>query len=176
MASGNTLLTLGVGDEQTPASSYAGIEQIAGASTPAEQFLVFAFDSSSVEYMDFKCVMPRHYGGGGVTVTFISSTSTTAGGTDGYVLSAAFRRVQDDAEDLDTTAQTYDYNNTAEIQPPSVKGEVTYDTVTFTNTGSDMDDVAAGEMFIFRIRRLTSDANDTLTEDIYVHSIEIKET
>ena len=39
------------------------------------------------------------------------------------ITTAAFRRVADDAEDLDTTAQTYDYNDTGDIDRPF--GEIT---------------------------------------------------
>lgn len=173
MASGDVLIQLTPLDNSPPATLYATLDTVTGASTPAESIPVLDFDGAAqTEYADFYCLMPRNYAGGGVTLTFIwsaSSASNTA------VWSAAFRRVADDAEDLDTTAQTYDYNTTGALTPPSAVGEVAYDTLTFTD-GADMDSVAAGEYFILRVKRIYDDANDTLAGDISLHAIEIKET
>jgi hypothetical protein len=172
MASGDTLLTLFPQDNTPPATLYATFDTMAGTSTPAEAIPVLDFDDTAVEYADFYCVMPRNYAGGGVTLTFVWSAAATA---NAAVLSAAFRRVQDDAEDLDTTAQTYDYNNTGALTPPNIVGEVAYDTLTFTD-GADMDSVAAGEYFILRLRRVPTDGSDTLVGDLSLHVTEVKET
>lgn len=174
MASGDTLLILTPLDNCPPATLYATLDTVTGTSTPAENVPVLDFDGSAqTEYADFYCTMPRNYAGTtGVTLTFFwsaSSTSNTA------TWSAAFRRVEDDGEDLDTTAFTYDYNATGALTPPNVVGEVAYDTLTFTN-GADMDGVVAGEYFILRVRRQYDDANDTLAGDISLHAVEIKET
>ena len=44
----------------------------------------------------------------------------------------AFRSFEDDTEDLDTTAHTYDYNTVNIATLPTAVGEVSYDSITFT--------------------------------------------
>jgi hypothetical protein len=172
LASGDTLLILTPLDNTPPATVYATIDTMTGTSTPAEAIPVLDYDDTTAEYADFYCVMPRNYAAGGVTLTFIWSAAATA---NTAVLRAAFRRVADDTEDLDTTAQTYDYNTTGALTPPSAVGEVAYDTLTFTD-GADMDSVAVGEYFILRVGRAPADGNDSLVGDLSLHAVEIKET
>ncbi len=172
MASGDTLITLSPLDNVPPATVYATFDTMVGTSSPVESVPVLDFDDTTAEYADFYCMLPRNYNGGGVTITFAWSAAAT---TNTAVWRAAFRRVQDDAEDLDTTAQTYDYNTTGALTPASAVGEVAYDTLTFTD-GADMDSVAVGEYFILRVGRAPADGNDTLVGDASIHAIEIKET
>ena len=177
MASGDLLFTLPVGTLHPPATSGAAFTAIAGASSPAERFVVAAFDSTNVEYLDTdQLTMPANYSGGGITIKVVTSTTSVAGGTAGYVYGGAFRRIADDAEDLDTTAHSYDFNDSVEIQPPSVVGETTVDDITFVTAGSDMDDVVAGDQFVFRVRRNPGHSDDTLGEDTYLQSVLIYET
>src|SRR3990167_3311405 len=120
MATGATLLTLFPQDNTPPATISATLDVMVGTSTPVESVQVLDFDDTTVEYADFYCVMPRHYGGGGVTLTFVWSAAQA---TNNGVWAAAFRRVADDVEDLDTTVQTYDYSTTADLTHASVVGE-----------------------------------------------------
>lgn len=139
-----------------PAANYPQPIIVAGGSTPAERIQAWAFDPATVEYLDYLCFL-NGYDGGGLTVTL----GFTAGATSGNVIwSAAIRRVQDDAEDLDTS-QTYDYNNASAKAVANVSREVAYTSITFTN-GADMDNLANNEIFILRVRRFATDANDTL--------------
>lgn len=171
MASGNTLFVLTPQASSPTATVAAQIDIVVGTSTPVEWFPVLAFDTTTVEYADFHgLIMPAHYGGGGVTVSIRSSCGTTTGTLQWAV---AFRRIADDAEDLDTTAQTYDYNTVNIGTLASAAGELTYDDITFTD-GADMDSVAAGDSFTLRIRRDTG--SDTMASDAFLHSILIKET
>ena len=55
-------------------------------------------------------------------------------------------------------------------------GETTVDDITFVTTGSDMDDVVAGDQFVFRVRRNPGHSDDTLGEDTYLQSVLIYET
>lgn len=171
MASGDTLLVLTPLDNVPPATIYATLDTMVGTSTPVESVPVLDFDDTTVEYADFYCTMPRNYAGGGVTLTFFWSA---AAATNNGAWAAAFRRVADDAEDLDTTAQTYDYNQTADLTPASAVGEVAYDTLTFTD-GADMDSVSAGDYFILRVKR-PAPSGTKITGDCSIHAIEIKET
>jgi len=172
MASGDTLLILTPLDNVPPATVYATLDTMVGASTPVESIPVLDFDDTTAEYADFYCVMPRNYASGGLTITFAWSAANTS---NTAVLRAALRRVQDDTDDLDTTDGSYDFNTTGALTPPSTVGKVVYDTLTFTN-GADMDSVAVGEYFILRIGRAPADGNDTLVGDVSIHAIEIKET
>lgn len=172
MASGNTLLWLGPQNVCGPATLAAQLDSIAGTSTPAETIPVLAFDSATTEYADFRCKMPQHYAGGGVTVVICSGAGTATGGVTWEV---AFRSIEDDTEDLDTTAHTYDYNTVDVTTLASVVGEVTYDNITFTN-GADMDSVGAGDEFVLRIRRKHDDADDTAAADAFLIGMEVRES
>lgn len=115
--------------------------------------------------------MTTAYTNGGITIQIKwSSVDQTTGNVK---WNAAFRRVADDAEDLDV-AQTYDFN-TVTATTTNVAGEVDYTTITFTN-GADMDSVVAGDMFIVRLQREGANAADTMTNDAQLHYIVIQET
>ena len=173
MASGNSLLALFPYDAIPTATLYATLDVVVGASTPVENIPVLDFDDTTQEYTDFYCVMPEHYGGGGITITVMFSAAQAA--TDVVAWQAAFRRVADDAEDLDTTAHTYVYNEVI-ATAPSVVGEVAYDNITFTD-GADMDSVVAGDYFILRVTRDPTPSSGTdVTGDASIHAIHIKET
>lgn len=159
-------------DGSPPATLYATFDFMVGTSAPVENIPVLDFDDTNIKYMDFYCQMPRNYGAGGLTLKF---TWSGAAATNAVVWSAAIRRVPDDAEDLDTTVFTYDYNNASAATAPSAIGETSEDTVAFTD-GADMDSTAAGEYFILRIRRVPTDAGDTMVGDASLHSVEVKET
>ena len=157
MASGQAVCV--VNAIMPPATSGAAFTVRPGGSSPAEQVACYAFDAAADEYLDFYCTLVG-YGGGGLTFTIKSMAATAV--TGGALIALAIRRIQDDAEDVDT-AQTYDYN---EIRIPcaSAAGEFSYDTITFTN-GVDMDNVLNGEDFVLRMRRRGSDNTATTGDD-----------
>lgn len=171
MASGNTLLVFTARDGVPSATSGAAHGILAGAASPAEGVPYLAFDSATAEYADFQGVLPRNYASGGLTLTLHWASGVT---TNNTVWNAAFRRVQDDAEDLDTTAHSYDYNAVT-ATTASAAGEVDYATVTFTD-GADMDSLAVGELFVLRIKRDATNGSDTMSGDAYLIAIEVKET
>lgn len=173
MASGNTLLVFTARDGIPSATAGAAHAIYAGGASPAEGVPVLDFDSGSDEHADFIGVMPRHYAGGGLTLTLYWIASATSGTCR---WDAAFRRIQDDAEDIDTTAHSYDYNSTG-ATPASAAGEVDYATITFTD-GADMDSLAVGELFNLRIRRDAdgTGGTDDMTGDARLVAIEVKET
>lgn len=172
MASGDTLLILTPLHNSPPATLYATEDWMVGTSTPVESIPVLDFDDTTVEYADFYCEMPLNYSAAtGITLTFKWSAAQA---TNNGAWAAALRRVADDTVDLDTTAHTYDYNTTADLTPPSVVGEVAYDTLTFT-AGADMDNVVGGDYFILRVRR-PAPVGTKITGDCSIHSIAIKDT
>jgi len=154
-----------------PATAYATPDARAGGSTPAESFPVWDFDDTTVESLDFHGVLSPQYGGGGLTVRIRwSATSATS---NAVRWEAAFRRIEDDAEDVDTS-HSYDYNGVT-ATTASASGEVDYTTITFTS-GADMDSLAAGESFVLRLRRKADDAADNMTGDAELHAVIVTET
>lgn len=174
MASGDTLLILEAANAKLPGSSAAQFVGLAGGASPTEQDVLLAFDDDNVEYADFKCVLPRNYAGGGLTITLTWSAESAT--TNAVVWEAAIRRINDDAEDFDSTAHSYTFNAASAATAPSAVGEFSYDNITFVDSGSDMDDVVEGEVFWLRIRRNASSGSDTMAGDARLSTIEIRET
>jgi hypothetical protein len=174
MASGDTLLIMTAEHANPPnATTAAQLTVMGGASTPAESIPVVAFDDTTEEFMDYRGVMPQFFSGGGTTVIIGYSAAEAA--PDVVAWGAAFRRIADDAEDLDTTSHSYDFNVVVDTAPSAV-GEVAYASITFT-AGADMDGVVAGDYFDLRIFRDTTPSSGTdVTGDASIHFIEIRET
>ena len=165
MASGDSLLILGPKQADPTATVHAIMTSIPGGSTPAEQYPIFAF-----VYLDFHCVMPEHYDGGGLTIDVITGAASTS---NSYRFEAALRRIEDDTDDIETS-HTYDYNGVT-ITPPTVVGEIGHDDITFTN-GADMDSVVAGDKFVLRLYRDHDHAGDTMAAYAYLHHLHVQET
>lgn len=147
-----------------PATLAATETIIAGVSSPAENIPAYAFDAGTIEYMDFICRMSPQYGGGGVTAKHAWTSASATSNACRW--EGAFRRIADDAENILGSAHTYDFN-AVDATAPSVAGEPVYDDIPFTD-GADMDSVAAGELFIYRVRRNASHANDNMTGDAHL--------
>lgn len=171
MASGDTLLILTAQAATPPATTFATFDVLVGAATPTETVPVLDFDDTTDEHADFICELPRNYAGGGLTCVLKYAAAAATGNVK---LDLAIRRVADDAEDIDTTAHSYDYN-TVTATVASAIGEVDYATITFAD-GADMDSLAVGELFILRVRRDADNVADTLVGDAMLISIEIRET
>ncbi len=156
-----------------PTTLAASFNTRAGGSTPAEATPLLEFDASTAWYMDFVGRLGSNYAGNGLTVKFFWMAASATTGVTRW--GAAFRRVQDDAEDLDTS-QTYDFNETDDTTA-SASGEVSEVTITFTS-GADMDNLAAGEMFILRVYRNAGHANDTMAGNaqLLYSTIALRET
>lgn len=170
MATGQVVAFPAENHVSPPATLPAFIGRIAGTSSPAEIFRVWTFPDAAAAHLNFRFVL-KGYGGGGLTVKLFWSAGTAS---NNCVWQGAFVRIADDAKDMDTTAQVYDYN-TVTAAAPSAIGELSYDTITFTN-GSDMDSVADGEIFEFRLKRDPAHASDNLANTAYLWSILIYET
>ncbi len=167
MASGDSLVTFTPLHNEPPASNFATIDY-------RNNHPVLDFDAATDEEAVFSAVMPRHYDGGGVTVTIGWMASTATSGN--CIWQAAFMSVTDDADDLDTKAFAA-FNDTGQVTPASASGEVAYDTITFTD-GVDMDSVAVGEYFKFKVRRDAdgTTATEDMTNDAELVFVEIRET
>lgn len=169
MASGDTLVVFTPLNNIPPSSNYATLDTRNG-------YPVLDFDDTTDEEAIFSAVMPRHYAGGGVTVTLGWMATDTTVTSQNVVWQGAFMSVSDDVDDLDSKAFAA-FNGSGAVAEPSASGEVGYDTITFTD-GADMDSVAVGELFYFKVRRDADDtsATDSLTDDAELVFVEIKET
>jgi hypothetical protein len=156
-----------------PDANAATPDSMVGGSTPGEVVPVEDFDAGADEYIDLLGHLASTYDGGGITLKIPWSASSATSGN--IVLDAAFRRLQDDAEDIDTS-HSYSFNSVTDAAP-SAAGEIVTASITFTD-GADMDSLAAGEKFILRIRRNGDDASDTMSGDaeLHVYGIEGIET
>lgn len=163
MASGDTLLTFTPLANQPPASTYATLDT-------RNSHPVLDFDAAADEVAIFGDVLPRHYSGGGLTVTLIwLATSATSGNV---VWSVAIER-RDTGTDLD--ADSFASAQTATAAAPGTSGAPAYTTIAFTS-GAQMDSLAAGEAFRLKVSRTGSSGSDTMTGDAELLAVEVKET
>jgi len=163
MASGDPVVQ--VIDTMPPGATSAALTARAGGSTPAESVIVYAFDASSSEYMDFKCKLVG-YAGGGLTFTIVWSAALATSGQTRWEIGV--RRMADDAEDIDGS-HTYVTNGVSDTAA-SASGEVSYPTIAFTD-GADMDSWAEGEIAIVRIYRDHDHGDDGMTGDAELWSL-----
>jgi hypothetical protein len=162
MASGNTLLVFGPLNNNPPATNYATFDT--RNSVP-----VLDFDASTDEAAVFSGVLPRHYSGGGLTLTcHCAMTSATSGNV---ILQAAIERMNTD-EDTDSFASAQSSTATA---VNGTSGIVFPVTATFTS-GAQMDSLAAGEPFRLKINRDADNGSDTATGDLELVMVEVQET
>lgn len=163
MASGDTLVIFRPQDNEPPASNYATLDT-------RNQHPVLDFDDSTNESAVFSGVMPRHYGGGGVTVYLHYAMSSAEANTVDW--DGAFERIGDQQQDLDADgfAAVQSVDNTT---VPGTSGLVDIVSIAFTN-GAQMDSVAVGEGFRFKITR--DAVSDDAAGDAELRFVEIKET
>lgn len=132
---------------------------------------ILDFDAAADEIAVFSGVLPRQYAGGGITITLVWLASTATSGNVKW--DGAFERHQDDVTDLDSDNFASYQTNTDVCA--SASGEPQYTAITFTN-GAQIDNLAVGESFRFKIRRHGTDSADTMTGDAELLTIELKET
>lgn len=162
MASGNTLAIFTPEADQPPSSGYMSFATRNG-------HLVLEATAGSTDTAIFSGVMPRNYGGGGITayVTWCAKTATT--GTIGFDIT--FERDNDTADitaDHWATAQTI----TAATVPGST-GTLKQTNVAITAGAAGTASIAAGDAFRVRVRRLSG---DTATGNAQFFALELKET
>lgn len=162
MASGDTLSVFTARDVEPPATNYATLDL-------RNVRPVLDFDQTTQEAAIFSGVLPRNYAGGGLTVYAHWSADVTTG-TVGW--DSAFERIGAAQQDLDVDGfATANVITAATVDATS--GNVSITNVAHTS-GAQMDSLAAGEAFRFRIRRDV--ATDTAAGDANLLAVEIKET
>lgn len=163
MATGNTLLTFHPFNNEPPSSAYATLDTRNGHP-------VLDFDDTTQEAAIFTGILPRHYGGGGITVYVHWAATSATSGTGGW--DVAFERIGNGSQDIDADSFATPQTVTA-ATVPGTSGNVSITDVAIAD-GANMDSLAAGESFRIRIRRDVT--NDTATGDLELIGIEIKET
>jgi hypothetical protein len=163
MATGQTLITFYPQNAEPPSTNYATFAL-------RNQHLVAQFDASTQEGLNFRAILPRNYGGGGITVYVHYAATSATTGTGGWDVS--FERIGDGQQDIDSdgfaTAQTI-----TAATVPGTSGNIDILNVAVSN-GANMDSIAVGEAFRLRVRRDV--ANDTASGDLELFAVELKET
>jgi hypothetical protein len=164
MASGNSMVALLPLENEAPASAFATFDLRNGHP-------VLDFDAGTDESAVWTRFLPRHYGGGGLTATVcFSATSATSGNV---VWNGQIERIDDEGLDID--ADSFASAQAVTAAAPATSGAVQYATITFTS-GAQMDSLAAGELFRFKLTRDADNGSDTMTGDAEVLGISIHET
>lgn len=162
MATGDTLVILTPQNNEPPAASFA---------TPdtRNSRLVLDFDAAADESAVFRGVMPRNYGGGGVTVNLIWMATSATSGTTRWATS--FERCNTD-QDADSFATA----NTAGGTANGTSGITTTTGINHAN-GAEMDSIAVGEEFRLKVMRDAdgTSGTDDMTGDAELCAVEIKE-
>jgi hypothetical protein len=162
MASGDTLLIFTAQHNQQPSANGATLDL-------RNNIPVLDFDAGTDEYAVFSAILPRIYAGGGLTVNcWCMATSATTGDV---IMQAAIERGTTDM-DSDSFAAA---QSSAAVTANGTSGILFNVPVAFTN-GAQMDSLAAGEPFRLKINRDANAAGDTMTGDLELVSVEVKET
>jgi hypothetical protein len=164
MASGDTLAIFTPAANQPPATNYAAL-------TTRNGHLALAFDTTTQQTAIFAGVLPRNYGGGGLTVDLDWMAASATSGTGGW--DVTFERDADAGDDMDAdsfaTAQTV-----TAVTVPGTSGVIKRSSVAITAGAAGTDSLALGEGFRLRVRRDV--ANDTAAGDLHLLAAIIRET
>ena len=163
MASGDTLVVFTALHNEPPSSDFATLDT-------RNSHPVLDFDDEIKEAAVFRGIMPRHYGGGGVTVYLhYALSSAITGDTD---WDASFERIGDQQQDLD--ADVFAAANSVDTTTvPGTSGDVDIVSIAFTD-GAEMDSIAVGSSFRLKIER--DSPNDSASGDAELVAVGIKET
>jgi hypothetical protein len=165
VASGNTLQTFTNRAASFPSSNFSTFDS-------RNAHLVLNFDHTTAESCYFEGVLPRNYSGGGITVGIQWMAATATSGN--VVWGVSFERHQAGTDDLDSDSFAAEKTVTSAV--PGTSGHVVYATIAFTD-GAEIDSIAVGEHFRIKVRRVASDAADTMNaDDAQLLSIEVRET
>lgn len=163
MASGNTLIIWRAQDNEPPSSNFATFNL-------RNNHPVLDFDDTTQETAIFTAILPRNYGGGGITA-YLHWVAAATSGTGGW--DVTFERIGNGSQDIDSdgfaTAQTV-----TAATVPGTSGNVAITSVAIADGAAGTDSTAVGETFRVRIRRDV--ANDTAVGDLQLLAIELKET
>ena len=163
MASGDTLLVFNPLNAEADSSGIATLDL-------RNDHPVVDFDDSTVEVVRFSAIMPRIYGGSGITVYIhFAMTSATSGNVKWR---AKFERL--DAGGIDIDNDSFATSKTATVSVRGTCGQIAVASISFSD-GSEIDGLQAGEGFRLHIEREGDDAGDTAAGDAELLLVELKE-
>ncbi len=171
MASGNSLFYFDASMNEPPATVQATSDlRINTVDTPDGNMHVLDFDAAQTEFAEFQSVLARHYDGGGITVVvgYMMSSATA----NGVRLDGQFKSLGD-GDNPTTKAFAAVQSVTSTV--PGTAGIIEYAEITFTD-GGQIDSLAVGEAFRFRLSRDHDDAGDDATGDLEFVFAEGRET
>jgi hypothetical protein len=161
MASGDTLLIFDALAAREPSANMATLDF-------RNQIPVRDFDDTTSESLFFVAVLPRHYGGGGITATVTWTASTATSGA--AVWETAFERGNTDLD-----ADSFATGNNAAGTANGTSGIVTQTSIAHTN-GAQIDSAAVGDLIRVRLARLPANGSDTMVGDAEFIVLELRET
>ena len=163
MASGDTLIVFTPLSNEPPSTNFATLDT-------RNLHPTLDFDATTEEKAVFTGIMPRNYGGGGVTNTIFWTGGTATSGT--VVWQTAFERI---GTVLDVDGDSFATGNNGTTVAPSTTGSTTSTAIAHTN-GAQIDSIAVGELFRVYITREVADADDSMGGDAEVYGLEVRET
>lgn len=120
----------------------------------------------------FGAVLPRRYGGAGITVYIhYAMTSATTGNVE---WSTFFERVGDGQQDIDSDGFDATGVVSSDIAVPGTSGHVDIH-ANAHSAGARLDSIAVGEYFRLKVQRTTPSTSDA-SGDAEIVAVELKET
>lgn len=159
MASGNTLCVFTPLHNQPPATAFATLDL-------RNAHPVLDFDAAADEGAIFGSVLPNHYAAGGI-LAILHWTATTA--TTGDVKwNGQFERMN-----TDLNSDSFDTALSTTTTTSGTSGIIVTTIITFLN--SQIDGLAVGGAFRFKVTRDADVAGDTMAGDAELHRVEMRE-
>jgi hypothetical protein len=160
---GQTLGFFNMADNVAPATSFATWD------TRNNRLVLVFTDSADLDAV-FPGWLSRGYSGNGITLTLVTSAVATS---NNIVWEACWERI--DAGGLDTDSDSFATCKSATAAVNATSGVTTYTTIAFTN-GAEIDNLAAGEAYRLKIRRVGTNGSDNATGNAELHRVEVRET
>lgn len=174
MASGDSLFVLTPGAIDAPDATGLAPYSVVAAATGQRPVLLY--DDTADEDAIWSSVLPRHYGGGGLTIDIYAAMAGANSGTKKVQWDVQIERVVV-GDGIGSGGSDFAAANSANPTVDNTADNVFKGTVTFTD-GADMDSLAAGEAFRIRIlRKATAGAgSDDAVGDCQLIRVECRET
>lgn len=129
---------------------------------------VLDFDDTTAEAVFLQGILPRHYSGGGITITLWWMASSATAGNVRWETA-----IERGNTDLDS--DSFATGQAATTAASGTSGIPASTSIPHTS-GAQMDSLVAGEPFRLRVTRLAADGADTMTGDAELLAIEMRET
>lgn len=129
-----------------------------------------AFDQTTIEEVRWSKQLPFNYGGSGLTVDILWIAVPTTGDVKWGI---SIERQNEGNHDFDS--DNFATEQVATTTCSGTSGVEVKTTITVSN-GANMDNAAAGDSILIRLRRIASDAADTMNGDAQFRIGRIKET